>query len=106
MNKSELSKNKYQRQFKKENHGSYGAKLFDKRWKEFRKKILDRDLNKCIVCGSTETLQVHHKQYHFSEISKTFKDPWDYNPIYLVTLCEKCHKKGHNKYKIPTKYIK
>ena len=87
-------------------HGSYGAKLFDKRWKSLRSKILIRDTNQCIVCKSKEKLQVHHKQYHFSRLLKTFKEPWEYDFKYLITLCKQCHQKGHNKYKIPTKYIK
>ena len=106
LNESELSKNKTKHQLRLENHGSYGAKLSDKRWKEFRKKIINRDLNKCVVCNSLDNLQVHHKQYHFSKLSRTFKEPWEYDSIYLITLCKKCHQKGHSKYKILTKYIK
>jgi len=106
LNNSELSKNKSKHQFREQNHGSYRAKLFDKRWKEFRKKIIDRDSSKCIVCNDAENLQVHHKQYHFSELSRTFKDPWEYDPMYLITLCKTCHQKGHNKFKVPTKHIK
>ncbi|WP_298366423.1 hypothetical protein [uncultured Lutibacter sp.] len=93
-------------QFGKFNHGSYGAKLFDERWKKLRKSVLKRDFNKCVVCSSVENLQVHHKQYHFSELKRTFKEPWEYDIKYLVTVCKKCHQKGHSKYKIPTKYIK
>jgi len=89
-----------------ESHGSYGAKLFDKRWKDFRKKILDRDSHKCIVCEVDTELQVHHKQYHFSKLSRTFKNPWEYKTKYLITLCKKCHQKGHGKFKVPTKNIK
>jgi 5-methylcytosine-specific restriction endonuclease McrA len=92
--------------FNKKNHGSYGALLFDQRWKNFRKKILERDNNKCTVCNSTEYLQAHHKQYHFSEIRRTFKNPWDYSEKLLTTMCKSCHQKGHNKFKVPTKYIK
>jgi hypothetical protein len=49
-----------------ENHGGYGASLFDPRWKAKRVEILSRDGNQCKVCNSKESLQVHHRQYHFS----------------------------------------
>jgi 5-methylcytosine-specific restriction endonuclease McrA len=88
------------------NHGSYGKYLIDKRWKEYRKTILKRDQYKCIVCGSVENLQVHHKQYHFSTSTRTFRMPWDYPKHLLITICRKCHEIGHRKYKVPTKYIK
>lgn len=92
--------------FPKENHGSYKSLLFDKRWKDFRIKILMRDNHKCVICQSVEKLAVHHKQYHFSEMQKTFKKPWEYNESLLITLCEECHNYGHRKYKVPVKYIK
>jgi len=48
-----------------EKHGSYGALLFDKRWKDKRGIILSRDNNQCVICGHGEELEVHHRQYHF-----------------------------------------
>lgn len=92
--------------FKHKNHGSYGALLFDERWKVFRKKILQRDHNQCTICKEKNELQAHHKQYHFSELKKTFKDPWDYPEKLLTTLCKNCHQKGHQKFKVPIKFIK
>lgn len=91
---------------KSNNHGSYGAKLFDKRWRDYRKIILQRDGHKCVICSSESELQAHHKQYHFSELKGTFKDPWEYNNKYVITVCKKCHQKGHNRFKVPTKNIK
>lgn len=93
-------------QIKNKNHGSYGALLLDKRWKDFRKIILSRDSERCIICDVDKELQVHHKQYHFLELQKTFKKPWEYPAHLLVTVCKSCHQKGHNKYKVPIKYIK
>lgn len=87
------------------NHGAYGELLFDIRWKTRRKQIIARDGERCVNCGSNKNLQVHHRQYHFIRLLNTFKKPWEYNDNLLITLCEKCHSKGHNKYKIPTKYI-
>lgn len=87
-------------------HGTYAETLFDPRWKTRRKQILERDQYKCVLCGSTESLHVHHRQYHFIERLQKFKDPWEYDGANLITLCEKCHTKGHTLYNIPTKYIK
>ena len=89
-----------------ENHGGYGASLFDPRWKAKRKEILERDGNKCKNCGANDTLQIHHRQYHFSRTLNTFREPWEYPDNLIITLCQTCHQKGHKLYKVPTKYIK
>lgn len=86
-------------------HGSYRSLLFDKRWKAKRLTILMRDLNRCLICQSTLSLQVHHRQYHFDKSMNTYKPPWEYPEDLLITLCEKCHKKGHRQHKVPTIYI-
>jgi len=88
-----------------ETHGTYGASLFDIRWKQKRNIILDRDNNKCVICQDVHVLQVHHRQYHFINRLNKFKEPWDYPNELLITLCAACHKRGHRKYKIPTKYF-
>ena len=86
-------------------HGTYGALLFDKRWKEKRLTILKRDGEQCVICKSKEDLQVHHRQYHFIKELNQFKAPWDYEDSLLVTFCEKCHNTGHSKYKVPCIYV-
>jgi 5-methylcytosine-specific restriction endonuclease McrA len=86
-------------------HGSYKALLLDKRWKEKRKQILIKDSHKCKCCNSIENLQVHHRQYHYSLNLRMYLKPWEYNDSLLITLCHKCHQKGHQLYKVPTKYI-
>jgi hypothetical protein len=83
-------------------HGSYGALLFHPRWKLKRKEILVRDMHRCVHCKSDKTLQVHHRQYHFIVSQQQFRLPWEYPDHLLITLCEPCHNKGHNKYKVPT----
>jgi len=88
-----------------ENHGTYGGTLLDPRWKTKRQEILKRDNNKCVNCGSEENLQVHHKQYHFSKNLNEYRYPWEYSDRYLITLCERCHKKGHNIYRVPVKMV-
>lgn len=85
---------------------NYAEKLFDPKWKEKRNKILNRDNNQCRICSSKEEkLVVHHKQYHFVRRLQKHVDPWDYDDKYLVSLCESCHNRGHNKFTIPIKYI-
>jgi 5-methylcytosine-specific restriction endonuclease McrA len=86
-------------------HGTYGALLFDKRWREKRVNILERDKNTCRVCNDGENLEVHHRQYHFLNKLRTFKKPWEYSDELLVTLCKRCHQKGHQLYTVPIKYI-
>lgn len=83
-------------------HGTYGALLFDPRWKDKRAEILKRDLQACIICKSQNELQVHHRQYLFVVAENKFKLPWDYPDHLLITLCESCNKRGHSKYKVPT----
>lgn len=83
-------------------HGSYGALLFHPRWKSKRKEILTRDLHRCVLCKGDKSLQVHHRQYHFIVSQQKFRLPWEYPNHLLITLCESCHNRGHNKYKVPT----
>jgi len=84
----------------------YGEKLFDPRWIEKKKQILNRDNNKCVICRKTEVkLQVHHKQYHFIKRLQIHVDSWDYNDNLLISLCESCHSRGHYRYKVPMKYV-
>lgn len=87
-------------------NNSYGELLFRREWREKRQHILDRDGNKCVICGSTSNLQVHHRQYHFNDVTNQKVTPWDYDDKYLVTLCKSCHDRGHSLYNIPTKLIK
>lgn len=87
-------------------HGSYGALLFHPNWRAKRKEVLQRDKYRCVHCHSDKDLQVHHRQYHFIAGMQKFRLPWDYPGHLLITLCESCHNKGHNKYKVPTIIIK
>ena len=41
----------------------YNRLLEDKRWKEFRLKVLSERGNKCECCGGTDILQIHHTFY-------------------------------------------
>ena len=88
-----------------EKHGTYGALLFDKRWVGKRAEIILRDKCRCVICSSNEKLQVHHRQYHFIKALKQFKAPWDYEHHLMITLCEKCHSRGHSKFRVPNHYV-
>jgi hypothetical protein len=83
-------------------HGSYGVLLFRPEWRAKREEILQRDAHRCVICKDSNDLQVHHRQYYFVVRQNQFKLPWDYPDFLLITLCEPCHKRGHNKYKVPT----
>jgi 5-methylcytosine-specific restriction endonuclease McrA len=84
---------------------AYGLLLKHPRWKRKRSQILDRDEHTCLYCNTKTNLQVHHRQYHISKRSGNFKDPWNYPNRYLVTLCIKCHKLGHEKFKVNSFYV-
>lgn len=87
-------------------NASYEHQLFDPKWIAKREKILKRDNNICQICGVIQKkLHVHHKQYHFIKRLQKHVNPWEYEDYLLITLCETCHAKGHQQYKIPTKYI-
>lgn len=88
-------------QKREERRAEYSRLLLTDSWRERRAKILDRDLNRCRNCGSKAGLEVHHRQYHKQRLTGAFRRPWEYEDKYLVTLCSRCHKAGHEQYKVP-----
>ena len=58
-------------------------------WVRNRLLALDRDGNKCVLCGSTYRLGVHHK----SPWEEGQDDPHELDN--LQTLCATCHRKVH-----------
>jgi hypothetical protein len=65
---------------------TYAEKLKDPRWQKLRLKVLERDGWRCTHCDdAATTLHVHHKLYLRG------REPWDYDPSLLCTLCEPCH---------------
>ena len=68
----------------------YNRLLEDKRWKEFRLKVLSERGNKCECCGGTDVLQIHHTFYISGKM------PWEYNINDMRVLCRKCHQRIHN----------
>ena len=67
----------------------YKHLLEDKRWKEFRLKVLSERGNKCECCGGTDILQIHHTFYISGKM------PWEYNIDDMRVLCIMCHQKVH-----------
>lgn len=61
-----------------------------KRFSGNRGYVLDRDGNKCAVCGSTQSLVVHHID-GYSE-----NNPRNNKANKLITLCGKCHYSAHH----------
>lgn len=84
---------------------SYQEALTDRRWRELRDSILERDQYRCRSCGTTGGLHVHHRQYQRFKTSGEWKKPWEYPDYLLVTLCRVCHEIGHQKFPVPIKEI-
>lgn len=76
----------------------YKELLKDGRWQVRKTDIMLRDGFKCQMCGAEAsggvTLNVHHLRYKRNTM------PWDYADEDLVTLCESCHQKVHQKEKV------
>lgn len=68
----------------------YNRLLEDKRWKEFRLKVLSERGNKCECCGGTHILQIHHTFYISGKM------PWEYDINDMRVLCRTCHQKIHD----------
>lgn len=58
-----------------------------------RSAALKRDEYKCVLCGSAELLQVHHKDEKGRNIPK---EEQNHSLDNLITLCAKCHIIQHN----------
>ena len=70
---------------------TYVEKLKHPKWQRKRLFILWRDNFKCRICGTTHHLNVHHMIYEKG------KEIWESNMNDLITLCNYCHRKIHQK---------
>lgn len=77
------------RSYKRKSKMTYQQQLQSEEWKAKRLEILERDGHKCVACESTNRLQVHHSKYDLS------LKAWEYDNMWLVTLCHKCHEEEH-----------
>jgi len=71
--------------------GSTPADIYVRRATKTEKKISDEEV---IYSSKPVTLNAHHKYYIKN------KNPWEYNPNALITVCSKCHTKIHETEKI------
>lgn len=66
---------------------TYSEKLRDPRWQRKRLEVMQRDDFACQFCEAKDkTLNVHHVEYIKG------REPWEYDNLYLITVCEECHK--------------
>jgi len=70
----------------------YAQLLLREEWLKKREEILERDGYRCVKCGATKLLQVHHKKYGDGM-------PWEVPNSWLVTLCKGCHSLEHGIFK-------
>jgi len=66
---------------------AYREYLKSDHWKKLRNQAIARDGGKCVTCGDTTWLQVHHKIYRGFYQNSLLRD--------LETLCRKCHRIQH-----------
>lgn len=71
---------------------SYKDQYTHPNWQKMRLYILSRDNFTCVNClNQDRTLHAHHLKYKL----KSFI--WDVPTWYIVTLCDICHSREHNK---------
>lgn len=77
----------------------YNNELNTKEWKLKRLKVLKRDNYKCVECGNTNNLHVHHNYY------TNGKKAWEYPLNAFKTLCHLCHETHHKNNNIVIKNV-
>lgn len=84
---SEIEKNKQYREQRKELFVWYHNR---DRFNGLREKILNRDNNSCLACGSNKKLAVHH-----IDGTNYIKGNANNDEKNLMTLCSSCHSRLH-----------
>ncbi len=69
------------------NSSEYQAYLNSNEWQETRQRIFKRDNFRCVKCGCSKNLQVHHI---------TYENLGEEKEADLATLCDKCHNSIHS----------
>jgi len=62
----------------------------NRKWKETRQIVLNRDNHKCLLCGNSCKLNVHHILEKEFILFRHLK----FDERNLITVCPKCHKYG------------
>ena len=70
------------------NSSEYQAYLNSNEWQETRQRIFKRDNFRCVLCGCSKNLQVHHI---------TYENLGEEKDADLVTFCDKCHNSIHSR---------
>ena len=69
--------------------GEVAKKRLAYSYRKWRESVMERDGRKCVICGATDDLEVHH-------IKPFAKFPDErLNIDNGITLCRKCHKRVH-----------
>ena len=76
----------------------YQSFLYSPEWKAIAALRKQKDENKCSVCGSTENLEVHHKNYNIHPQKGLL------SLDNLITLYHDCHSSEHG-YKYGMRYF-
>lgn len=80
---------------------TYQELLSQPEWREVRHQIIQRDSFQCRSCGQSTSLHVHHRLYLYDAATRQPLPPWKYPLHLLITLCQTCHKNGHQTHTIP-----
>lgn len=72
-------------------------------WQNAVKIALERAENKCVVCGSGNTLEVHHI-IPLGKLEPRWKNAKN-DQSNLKVLCRVCHEKEHHNYGIPKEQL-
>ena len=62
-------------------------KLDPHAYEKLRLQVLERDAWRCQNCGSTQHLEIHHKEFR--------SHSGDDSEANLITVCEQCHRCLH-----------
>lgn len=79
-------------------YDSYHQYLQSVKWQELRLRALKKVDNRCQICYSPLSLNVHHRKY---------PEVWGTEPLKdLVVLCRECHKIFHERFPKPREISK
>lgn len=65
-----------------------GYHWYGEEWTAIREQVLERDENRCRLCGNDDRVEVHHIRKH--------KPNKEHDPSKLITLCAACHRKARD----------